>query len=142
MYRFIFWQRWLFVIALVVSVFGAVLAFFGGTALFEPFDRQINPVFWGPADIGAETRAFQQWNYGVVGAALASWGVLVAFLAHYPFRNKEIWAWNGLFVGLLLWFVIDTSASLKFGVYFNALFNTGLLVLLLLPLALTRRFMR
>ncbi len=142
MNKFMFWQRWLFVLALLISVFGALLAFFGGTSLFEPFDRQINPIFWGTADISAETKSFQQWNYGVVGGVMAGWGVFLAFVAHYPFRNKEKWAWNCLLLGLVVWFVVDTSISLKFRVYFNALFNSVLLALFLLPLVLTWREMR
>jgi ABC-type Fe3+ transport system permease subunit len=51
MNRFYFWQTWLFVVGLVVVVFGLALAF---------------------------------------------------FIARYPFRNRERWAWNCLAVGLLL----------------------------------------
>ncbi len=142
MNKFMFWQKWLFVVALIVAVFGTVIALFGGTALFELFDRQINPVFWGTANIDDDTRAFQQWNYGVAGGVIAGWGVTLAFIAQYPFRNREKWAWNSLLIGLLVWFVIDTSISLKFQVYFNALFNTVFLVLILLPLVMTRKEMR
>jgi hypothetical protein len=45
MEKFSFWQKWLFAVGLLVSVFGLLLAFFGGTAPFGVFDDQINPVF-------------------------------------------------------------------------------------------------
>jgi len=141
MKAFYFWQRWLFIVGLLVSIFGIILAFFGGTALFKVFDNQINPVFWGTNEIEEATKAFQRWNYGVVGAAMASWGVFVAFIAHYPLRLREKWAWNCLFVGLLVWFIIDTYITLKFQVYFNGVFNLGLFALVLIPLIFTRKEM-
>lgn len=87
------------------------------------------------------TRSFQRWNYGVLGAAMASWGIFVAFIARYPFRSRERWAWNGLLVGLLVWFLVDTLITLKYQVYFNVILNVGLLVLILVPLVLTRKEM-
>jgi hypothetical protein len=72
---------------------------------------------------------------------MASWGIFVAFIAHYSFRRKERWAWVCLLVGLLVWFFVDTLITLKFRVFFNAIFNTGLLVLVLLPLVFTRKEM-
>ncbi len=142
MNTFLFWQRWLLVVALIISIFGTGIAFFGGTALFETFDRQINPVFWGTEDIDDNIRAFQGWNYGVAGGIMAGWGVTLAFVAQYPFRKREKWAWNSLLIGLLVWFVIDTSISLKFQVYFNVIFNTLFLVVMMLPLMFTRQQMR
>ncbi len=61
--------------------------------------------------------------------------------ARYPFRRRERWAWNGLLVGLLVWFLVDTLITLKYQVYFNVIFNVGLLVLILVPLVLTRKDM-
>jgi hypothetical protein len=141
MKAFSFWQRWLFVVGLLISVFGIMLAFFSGTALFRVLDNQIDPVFWGTNDIAEATRSFQRWSYGIVGSVMASWGIFVAFTSHYAFRRKERWAWNCLLVGLLIWFFVDTLITLKFQVYFNAIFNVGLLALVLLPLVFTRKEM-
>ncbi len=139
MTHFSLWQRWLFAVGIVMSVFGVLLALFNATPLFALFDRQINPVFWGAADIPGGAREFKQWAYGVLGAMLAGWGVFMAFIAHYPFKRREMWAWNCIFAGLLVWFVIDTAISLNFKVYFNAAFNTVLFVMVMLPLAFSRK---
>ncbi len=139
MANFAFWQKWLFAVGVFISVFGILMALYSGTPLFDPFNRQIDPAFWGTSIIEANTRAFQQWVYGVWGATIAGWGVLVAFIAHYPFRNKELWAWNCLAAGLAVWFVLDTSLSVYYHVYFNAVFNTLLLILAALPLLGTRQ---
>ena len=137
---FSFWQRWLFVVGILIAVFGILMAFLGGTSLFDVFNRQIDPVFWSASALEEGARGFQGWIYGVWGATIAGWGIFVAFIAHYPFRNRERWAWNCLVAGILVWFVLDTSLSIFHKVYFNAAFNTALLLLAMLPIILTRKY--
>ena len=137
---FSFWSRWLFVVSLVIVVFGIFMALLNGTALFGLFNDQVNPVFWGDTAVPDSAQTFQRFIYGVLGATMAGWGVFLAFIAHYPFRRQEKWAWNCIFAGLLLWFLVDTPISLTFHVTFNAVLNTLLLALAILPLAFTRRF--
>ena len=139
MFKFSFWQRWLFVVGLVIAAFGLVMAFLNGTIVFELFNGQINPVFWGTGDMPEAATRFRQWAYGAWGATVAGWGIFVAFIAHYPFRHRERWSWNCLATGLLVWYLVDTAISLYFRVYFNAAFNTLLLMLVTLPLAFTRK---
>jgi len=136
---FVFWYRWLFVTAVIISIFGLFMAFFSGTRLFDLFNNQINPVFWEAGALEAGTKAFQQWVYGAWGATVAGWGIFLAFMARYPFRNRELWSWNCLLVGMVVWFVVDTGFSAYFKVYVNVALNAVLFVLVLLPLLFTRR---
>ncbi len=137
MVRFAFWQKWLFILGLLITVFGAGLSLLGGTPFQGP-NSPIDTVFWGIERTANSVVDFQQWIYGVLGATMAGWGVFTAFIAFYPFKKRERWAWNCLIAGLLLWYVLDTAVSLNFKVYFNAVFNTVLMALGLLPLAFTR----
>lgn len=130
-----FWQKWLFVLGLLIAAFGVLLALFSETPAFSIFHQQIDPAFFRAPD--AEIRNFQQWIYGLLGATMAGWGVFMAFIAHYPFQKKEKWAWVCIAMGVLLWYVVDTSISLSFGVMFNAVFNTIVLILVALPLGFT-----
>jgi hypothetical protein len=139
MQKFFFWQRWLFVVGLGIAAFGILMAFLSGTPIFDLFNRQIDPAFWGTGSSLDSIRPFQQWVYGIWGATIAGWGVFVTFVAHYPFRNKEKWAWNCLVLGLLVWFVLDTVLSIFHKVYFNVAFNTTLLILAGLPAIFTRK---
>ncbi len=136
---FSFWQRWLLVVGLVITVFGIVMALTSGTPLFDLFNRQIDPAFWGVDPLLENTKQFQQWIYGVWGATIAGWGIFVTFIARYPFAKKERWAWDCIVIGLLTWFVLDTSLSFFYRVYFNVAFNAGLLVLAMLPMVFTRK---
>ena len=136
---FSFWQRWLFIFSLVVAIFGLGIATLNRTPLFAIFDSQVNPAFWGTDSLPAGVDPFQGWIYGVLGATMAGWGVFLAFVARYSFRNRERWAWNALLMGLSLWYLTDTSISLCFGVVFNAIFNTVIFILAMLPLVFTRQ---
>ena len=139
MKSFSFWQRWLFIFSLIVVVFGMGMALFNRTPLFAVFDSQVNPAFWGVNSLPDGIDQYQGWIYGVLGATMAGWGVFLAYITRYPFRNRERWAWNALLTGLSFWYVIDTAISLYFGVVFNAIFNTVVFILALLPLLFTRR---
>jgi len=139
MTSFSFWQRWLLVVGVVVSVFGVMMALLSGTPLFDLFNRQVDPAFWSTNAIDDVARQFQRWIYGVWGATIAGWGIILTYIAHYPFNRKERWSWNCLVFGLLVWFVLDTSLSVFYKVYFNAVFNTTLLILAGLPVVFTRK---
>ncbi len=137
---FDFWTRWLLVVAIFLVIFGLALAFLNQSLFFEVlFNSNVDPVFWDTAFLPQAAREFQRWAYGVLGATVAGWGVCLAFLAHYPFRRKEVWAWNCMLAGILVWYLPDTILSMRSGVVFNAVFNTLLLILVCLPLAVTRR---
>lgn len=132
-----FWDHWLLVVGLLVAAFGMLMALFNGTNLFDFFNDQIDPVFWGRGERPDGSVAFQRWAYGAWGATVSGWGVFIVFIARFPYRRREIWARNCLLAGLALWYVLDTGISLYYRVYFNALFNTLLLILAGLPLGLT-----
>jgi drug/metabolite transporter (DMT)-like permease len=139
MEKFLFWQRWLYVVGIVISLLGVIMVLLSGTALFDMFNRHINPVFWGSNIVEEPAKGFQQWIYGVLGATMAGWGVFMTFIARYPFRNKEKWAWNCMSIGMLLWFFLDTSLSIFHKVYFNAVFNAALMIIVMLPVVFTKK---
>ena len=134
---FIFWQRWLFAVAVFIVIVGLGISLFNATPLFDPINRQVDPVFWGQEAPSSEAIAFRSWAYSVLGATMAGWGIFIAFLAQIPFRHRERWAWNCIALGILIWYTFDTSASLLSGVAFNAVLNTVILVLAGLPLGFT-----
>ncbi len=139
MKSFLFWQRWLFVFAMIVTIFGLAMAVFNRTPLFAFFDSQVNPAFWGNTPMLPEVNGFQGWIYGVLGATMAGWGTILAFIIRYPFLARDRWAWNAVAFGLSLWYATDTALSLHYGVVFNAVFNTVVFFAAALPLAFTRQ---
>ena len=137
---FNFWQKWLFFVGIYLAGFGLVLAFFNQTSAMDfVFNNQINPVFWPEPAMSEKGLSFQSWVYGVLGATVSGWGVFIAFLAYYPFRAHEKWAWNCIATAITIWFVTDTAVSVSYHVTFNVVFNVILLIFIGLPLLFTRK---
>ena len=143
MKSFDFWQKWIFSVSLVLIVFGMLLALFPQSQFMDfVFNNQIDPVFDLDGEISDNMRSFQAWIYGVLGTVISGWGILLAFIARYPFKARQKWAWNCIAAGFVLWFVVDTSISACFGVIFNVLFNVCLLLLIGIPLIGTYKYFR
>jgi len=131
---FKFWQKWLLVSGIIISVFGISMVL---NINSEKFNSLIDPVFWGNETPNIQIRNFQQWVYGVLGATMVGWGVLIAFIAAIPFKKKEKWSRNSIIIGILSWYIFDTSVSLKANVEFNAIGNTILAIIILMPIFFT-----
>lgn len=139
MQYFSIWQRWLLMVGILITGFGLLMAFAAGTPLFNVFHRQIDPAFWGGGSVDDAARQFQAWIYGVWGATIAGWGIFLIFIVRHPFSKRERWAWNCISLGLAIWFILDTSLSMFYRVYFNVAFNSLLLVAAAPPLLFTRK---
>lgn len=141
MKAFNFWQKWLLGVSLLITLFGLTLAFFGQSPIFNVmFNQPLAAIFWPELGIPETVLAYQAWMYGLLGAMVASWGLLIAFLAHFPFKARESWSWSCLAISIALWFTVDTSLSLFHGVNINAISNCIWLALLTLPLLFTRQY--
>ena len=141
MNTFKFWQKWLLIVGIYLVVFGLYLTFFNQSSVMNfLFNRQIDPNFWETTELPKNALKFQGWIYGVLGAVIAGWGTLIAFWAYYPFKSCEMWAWNGLALGTAIWYCADTAISVIYGVTFNVVFNTVMLLLLATPLLFTRKY--
>ena len=138
MESFNFWQKWLLIFGIYLSAFGIVLTFFSNTEVMNfIFNNHIDPLFWGNDTLQQDIINFRSWIYGVLGATISGWGVSIAFIAHYPFREKQKWAWNCIFIGAMVWFLLDTIITIKYKVGFNLFFNSLLLIFMLVPLVFT-----
>ncbi|MEJ2615924.1 MAG: hypothetical protein P8Z35_13275, partial [Ignavibacteriaceae bacterium] len=136
-----FWQKWLLITSIIISLFGIFIALFNQTILFNfLLNDKVNAAFFNSPYISSEVITFQKWIYGVLGATVFGWGIFLSFIAHYPFKRKEKWAWNCFFAGIISWFVVDTSISVYFNVIINAIFNTVLLIGIFIPLVFSRKY--
>ena len=136
MKNFLFWQRWLLILAIAFVVLGAMMTLPFGANLF---DGLINPVFWKNGAMPDNVNTFKTFIYGVLGAAMVGWGMLFAFIVHYPFRQKEKWAWNCLLTGFTVWLPFGLYVSIRGSVYANVVGDIVFFVLVLVPLFFTRK---
>ena len=85
MNRFLFWQKWLLSVSVIVIAYGLGLALFSQSGIFDLLlNHQINKAFWGMSTLSDGTIIrFQRFTYGVVGTVAAGWGVMIAFIAYF-----------------------------------------------------------
>lgn len=116
---FIFWQKWLFYSSLLFALCGIAFAIYGDNPLFAPYTHAIAAVFWQASDIPVEIKPFQRFIFGPLGGTIACCYILLAFIAWYPFKRKEVWARNAIIAAFGTWILLDSAVSLYFGVYFQ-----------------------
>lgn len=136
MRRFNFWQKWLLVMGLITIFFGFVLLYVAVSAQVPSY---INDVFWESGNLPTGVKEFQGWIFGASASVWLAFGLVIVFMAIFPFKKKEKWVWNCLISCILVWFLIDTSFSILHGIYTNALNNFIFFVLLILPLIFTKK---
>jgi hypothetical protein len=61
-------------------------------------------------------------------------------ISENAFKQKELWAYRAMWLGLLSWFIIDSGISICYGAVHNfILINLFALALIGLPLIMTRK---
>lgn len=120
---------------------GALMALSVTFGLTAPLSFLIDLVFW-PLD-GAESASAPETRLaaGIAGGLLAGWGwtLLAVLRRSIAQEGAEGWAWRAVLGGLLIWFALDSAASLAAGAAANVVGNLVFLALLGVPLALMRR---
>lgn len=119
MVSFIFWQRWLFYSSLLFVLFGIGFAFDGNNPLFAWYDHSLSKIFWGSNSIPESTNNFSSFIHGPLGGTIACCYILLAYIAWYPFKRKEIWARNAIVVAYGTWILLDSAICLYYDVYFQ-----------------------
>jgi hypothetical protein len=119
--RFHFWQQWLFYSSLLFSAFGLVLALYGNNPLFRPYHEMLFNIFLGQDSLPEDMLRLYTFALGPIGATIAGFYLLLAYVARYPFKQKELWARNAIVVAFGTWFISDAIVSFYNGVYFQIL---------------------
>jgi hypothetical protein len=140
MNRFELCHHILSIMAIVIITFGVLLALLYRTPILAPIDKLISSSFWDNlADVPIATHKKEHFLVALTGAMMASWGILLYAIVKVPFRRREQWAWLAIAGATLIWFMIDESFSLYYGVCSNAIINLALLLPLVVSLAGTYR---
>lgn len=119
--RFQFWQKWLFYSSLLFALFGVVLALFGNNPLFKPYHRMLAMIFFDKEALPETTQELYTFIMGPMGATIAGFYLLLAYIARYPFKRKERWARSAIIAAFTSWFILDAIVSFYYGVLFQVL---------------------
>jgi len=141
MNNFNFWQKWLYYTSIFFAFVGIAVALFNNSILFDLWNHYLKIWLSIEGEFPANLLKFKAFILAPLGGTIAGSYVLMAFIAKYPFQNREKWAWQAATFSLLTWFVIDSSLCLYHGAYFNiVLINLFTLVVQGLPLVFTRKY--
>ncbi|MEO5937882.1 MAG: hypothetical protein ABIQ43_02605 [Sphingomonas sp.] len=129
-----FWRRWLIAWCLAVMAFGLVLAGAGFEATSGPTRIAYGLLGPGHTLIFDPTLRF---SIALMGAVTLGWGMtmlgVVVAGRDLP-TDATVRLWRAISVGVVSWFVIDSSLSIATGFPLNAVSNTILLVAYLIPM--------
>jgi hypothetical protein len=117
LFTFLFWQQWLFFSSLLFAFAGIIFAIFGKTFIFLPYDKMLAQVFWNANQSPKQVEPFQAFIYAPLGGTIACAYILLAFIAYYPFKQKQTWARNAIITAFSFWVVADSGACIYFKVY-------------------------
>ena len=138
-----FWQKWLLVVTILIILFGLLLLVPNKSILFDRlFNDRMAAIFWPETAVSPGVIQFQKWIFGVLGATMVGWGIMMAFIISVPFRKGELWAWNCIAIGIFCWYILDTVVSTYYQAIFNSILNTIILFLFLPPLMATYKHFR
>lgn len=74
---------------------------------------------------------FSGYLFAVIGATIASWGVLfcVVVSQYRDYPTKRLW--NAMLIAVLVWAPLDTGLSLYYGIYGAVILNSVVVVALI-----------
>lgn len=129
-----FWQNWLTIWAAGVTIFGLILAG-GAFAATDGLTRMLFELFGMP--IPAQPDPHHRFAIGLMGAVTMGWGLtyFATFKALHALPSDHAApAWRFILFASFVWYAIDSWISVATGFWTNAVSNTLLLVMLLIPL--------
>lgn len=131
-----FWWRWLVVANSLFVVFCMALLVTPGLA-----QQYFNLLFFGtlgfPPSFPAEAVSYITFMYGVMGAVMLGWAVVLYYLILRPFRRGQIEGWHALAISMAVWFIADSALSVIAGRPANVVQNLVLALMYAIPLAKT-----
>jgi predicted membrane protein len=96
-------------------------------------DPLVGSLFQPSMHVSEPMTIFYWWILGVLGATMIGWAIALYVIIRNAFRHQERWAWSAIISIMSVWYLLDTSISLYYGIMLNAVFNTVLLLLFLFP---------
>jgi hypothetical protein len=135
---FIFWYRWLYAACLFIIAFGICMV-----ALPSLTCQLFSLILYGTPDVlvqlESSTQTYIMLIHAIAGAIMISWGISLIFILRYLFKTTQKIGWLAIFCVVIAWYIPDTSLSLIYGFWQNAILNSTLLILFVIPLVATYR---
>lgn len=126
--------RWLLIVATLHVIGGVALAFEMPEFIWQAYQQDLYRVFSINNNPPENVKNLVNMIIRLFGPTVASWGLLMIYLLRRIFLQRDEVALLFLISALLIWFLLDTSISLSFGVMSHFWINGLAFVVILLPL--------
>lgn len=129
-----FHKFWLKITAIVVASFGPV--FFLGTmeSTLEPARLTLDLLTWPVDDSISYESPDTRFLSALTGGFLLGWGVMIWCLSSRAYDKAPEAIRKSVLIGVLAWFLLDSSGSITSGNASNVLFNILVLLMAVGPL--------
>jgi len=118
----------------IVIIFGLLTALAALSSTAAPTSFLMDMIFW-PVDGGQAIDTEVSHLFAAIsGGILAGWGVLLYLLTTRLYPRDPDLARLLISASIGTWFIIDSLGSIAASAPLNALFNTGFLLLFIIPL--------
>jgi len=98
---------------------GGMVAVLGRSAVFAMWNDAAAATLYSTPHVPDELTRFAAFGDGVLGGTIIGKWVAAWWLAAGPARRRVRWAVDALLAGLVVWFVVDSAASIRAGAIFN-----------------------
>jgi len=130
------WYRWLLAVTGGLFLFSLSFVVFPAP-IQQFFNWMVSSTIDIPATLNRGGIHYMTFVYGVLGAAMVGWSIMLASMLLTSFQRGERSAWWAIIASICVWFVLDSAFSLSMGFWQNALFNVAFFILFSVPLAAT-----
>jgi hypothetical protein len=134
---FNFWQKWLTYANLFALIVGLAAALANETIVFKIYNEYLWESF-GMEESAEEFRPFKKWVFGILGATIVGFHLLVICICENAFKKRERWAYVAILAAISIWFFIDSAITIYYAAWFNLfIINIPAYTMIMLPLVFT-----
>ena len=127
-----FWKTWMILWCWGVLLFGVVLALVGVPATDGPGQAVFRIISGNPESHALLSQPGMRFGIGIQGALTIGWAITMMGMIRAA-ETDGAPVWRYLTGGLIAWYLIDSGISVMTGLGLNAVSNTLLVILFLIP---------
>jgi hypothetical protein len=129
-----FHKFWLLVTAIVVGSFGPIFSLATVANMDEPARWTLDLLAWPIDGLQIYSEEAMRFLSALTGGFLLGWGIMIFCLRQWVYDVAPEQTRRAVLVGLLVWFVLDSTGSVSAGTPSNVIFNVIVLMVAVGPL--------
>lgn len=131
------WRYWLIGVACSIIVFSLGMVINPNLVQEQLFDDMFFSSAQMKTVLSNSAVSYILFTYRVLGAVMVGWMISLLFILAGSFRQGQRDGWYAITGSIVVWFLLDSGASISAGYWQNAVFNALFFVLFTIPLGAT-----